>query len=430
MLNILKALIYLKISLIFILKWGLGKPLYWLWKEIANDVLSPIYKIYFPIKKKLTNVFASKNKILYPFSNRYVIHVAIILIAVLVIVNNTQAKEIRSEEMGKTSLLASLVKGNEEEEIVETADSIYSTNTRYINTTGRLAASVTTGSDKRDDTSLATAEGGTVVLKPNIPTTSKIGAPGDEVIYHIVQGGETVSTIAERYSVSTKTILWENRLSGDDFIKPDQKLTILPASGVSHRIKEGDTIDKLVNKYGGDKEEIIEFNQLASADAIKANDVLIVPGGKMPAPPAPQPTTPKTITSIFSPDPPAGTTPTYGATFHWPTTSRKINQYYHWRHHGIDIDGTYSSPIYSADSGQVEATGWNGGYGNRVVINHGGGRKTLYAHLSKIYVKPGQSVGRGETIGMMGCNGWCTGTHLHFETIINGQKVNPLSVTK
>ena len=76
-------------------------------------------------------------------------------------------------------------------------------------------------------------------------------------------------------------------------------------------------------------------------------------------------------------------------------------------------------PIYAADSGVIEYTGYmDKGYGNNILINHGGGKKTRYAHLSKFYIKKGDHVTKGQTIGLMGSTGWSTGQHLHFEVIL------------
>ena len=112
----------------------------------------------------------------------------------------------------------------------------------------------------------------------------------------------------------------------------------------------------------------------------------------------------------------------------WPTPSRRLNQYFKFRHTGIDIDGDVGSPVYAADSGVVESVVYaRYGYGYHVVINHGGGRETLYAHNSKIFVKPSKSVKRGQSIAAIGLTGRTTGAHLHFEVIMNGGKRNPLS---
>ena len=102
-------------------------------------------------------------------------------------------------------------------------------------------------------------------------------------------------------------------------------------------------------------------------------------------------------------------------------------QYYHWRHHAIDIGGRTGSPIYAALDGKIIKAGWTTGYGYNIIIDHGGGKKTLYAHLSKMYVQRGEQVTQGAAIGALGSTGWSTGPHLHFEIVINGVKVNPLS---
>ncbi len=127
---------------------------------------------------------------------------------------------------------------------------------------------------------------------------------------------------------------------------------------------------------------------------------------------------------------PQSVKPAPGNKMIWPTVGHRITQYYSWRHSGLDIANKTGTPLYAADSGKVEIAGWARGYGNTIVVNHGGGKKTRYAHLSKFYVGVGQKVGKGETIGLMGNTGWSTGPHLHFEVIINGVKYNPLSYIK
>jgi murein DD-endopeptidase MepM/ murein hydrolase activator NlpD len=115
----------------------------------------------------------------------------------------------------------------------------------------------------------------------------------------------------------------------------------------------------------------------------------------------------------------------------WPTALRVINQYYGWRHTGVDIDGDYKDPIYASEDGVVETAGWNsGGYGLQIVINHQNGMKTRYAHASKLFVKVGQAVKRGEVIAMVGTTGRSTGTHLHYEVYVGGVRKNPLAYTK
>ena len=96
-------------------------------------------------------------------------------------------------------------------------------------------------------------------------------------------------------------------------------------------------------------------------------------------------------------------------------------------HAGIDLAGAYGTPIYATADGIVGRSEWNsGGYGNLVEINHGQGIQTRYGHLSRLSVRAGQRVRRGELIGLMGSTGRSTGSHLHYEVRIDGRAVNPV----
>lgn len=125
--------------------------------------------------------------------------------------------------------------------------------------------------------------------------------------------------------------------------------------------------------------------------------------------------------------------------FTWPLPScHMISSQYGYRygrfHSGVDIsgNGVYGKPVIASDGGRVveSSYGWNSGYGNYIIVDHGGGYRTLYAHLSSILVKTGQTVSKGQQIGLAGSSGNSTGPHLHFEIQINGRTVNPLSYTQ
>jgi murein DD-endopeptidase MepM/ murein hydrolase activator NlpD len=264
------------------------------------------------------------------------------------------------------------------------------------------------------------------------PTSEGVAPQRDKIVYYTVQKGDTISTIARNFDITINTILWSNNLSAYSLIRPGDSLTILPYSGVVHTVKSGDTISRISKLYGVEDEKILSSNNIGGV--LKIGDKIIVPGGsKLTTAVATTKTSNTTGLSIIrnlvkSPAVSAAA----GAKMVWPTVGHRISQYFSWRHNGVDIANKVGTPLYAADSGTVEiaATGWNGGYGNTIVINHGGGKKTRYGHLSKLYVKVGDKVDEGENIGSMGSTGNSTGSHLHFEVIINGTRYNPLNYIK
>lgn len=249
----------------------------------------------------------------------------------------------------------------------------------------------------------------------------------DKIIDYIVQDGDTVGSIAEKFGVSTDTILWQNNLGAKDRIKAGQVLEILPVTGISHKVVKGDTVYSIAKKYDTSPQAMVDFpfNSFANDETFELtiSQVLIVPDGVKPAE---IPTSPR----IRQITPNAGTVVASGS-FVWPA-SGSISQYFAWYHKGIDIANRASPDILAADAGTVIVAGWpdSYGYGNRVIIDHGNGYRTLYGHLSRIYVVPGQTVSRGSSIGKMGSTGRSTGIHLHFEVIKDSTYLNPLSVLR
>lgn len=110
----------------------------------------------------------------------------------------------------------------------------------------------------------------------------------------------------------------------------------------------------------------------------------------------------------------------------WPVNG-SVSQYFHSGHLALDIAAPYGSTVMAADAGVVTWAGWrNNGGGYVVAIDHGNGMRTVYNHLSSIWVSPGQAVARGQGIAGVGCTGICTGPHVHFEVFVGGVAVNPL----
>jgi len=115
----------------------------------------------------------------------------------------------------------------------------------------------------------------------------------------------------------------------------------------------------------------------------------------------------------------------------WPVESVKITQGYRRFHQAIDLAEPLGSPVYPITEGRIEKIYWQRfGYGNHIIINHGSGFKSLYAHLSKIIVKENQEVNKNTVIGLVGSTGWSTGPHLHLEVYDNGQPFNPLTILR
>ena len=204
----------------------------------------------------------------------------------------------------------------------------------------------------------------------------------------------------------------------------------MPVSGVSHVVKSGDTLESVAKKYTAESQAVVDFpfNDVPDDFKLSVGQTLIIPDGQPPqtAPKArPQP---RYIAQ--GPSSP-GFQALGGGVFVWPT-SGGISQHYSWYHKGIDIPNRAAPGVGASDGGTVVVAGWldGYGYGNRVVIDHNNGYRSLYAHLSNIYVSVGQSISRGQIIGQMGSTGRSTGTHLHFEIHYRGVPVNPLAILK
>ncbi|MEK7122729.1 MAG: M23 family metallopeptidase, partial [Patescibacteria group bacterium] len=169
----------------------------------------------------------------------------------------------------------------------------------------------------------------------------------------------------------------------------------------------------------------IKTNQLRNANAVAIGELLIIPDGVMPRQtPRQQPQS--LIARVRESIAPSGTN-ARSSGFIWPTSARRVTQYFSWRHNGVDIAGPTSNKIYASAAGTVSFAGWANGYGLSVVIDHGNGQQTRYGHSRQLFVKSGQQVSQGETIAMVGSTGRSTGPHVHFEIIKNGQRVNPFT---
>ena len=239
-------------------------------------------------------------------------------------------------------------------------------------------------------------------------------ASSDQISIYVVREGDTLSQIADMFRVSINTIRWANDIAPGESIQPGETLVILPVSGVRHTVKKGDTLASIAKKYGGDVTEVMSYNALASDAEIAVGDVVVVPNGEI--------VTPKKKPSSGG-KPTSGGGPSIAGYFMKPVSGVRTQGIHGYN--GVDIGAPAGSPIVAAAGGEVivsRGAGWNGGYGNYVVIRHGNGTQTLYAHNSQNIVYTGDTVVQGQVIGYVGSTGKSTGAHLHFE--VRGAK-NP-----
>lgn len=256
--------------------------------------------------------------------------------------------------------------------------------------------------------------------------------PRDKTEEYKVQNGDTLSSIAKKFGISEDTIKWANNLDNVNQIKPGEKLKILPVTGVAHTVKSGDTVDSVAKKYQAEAQSVVDFpfNDVPDDFKLHEGQNLIIPDGQPPEVKAPARSRSQPQYLAQGPASPVFSAGG-GAQFVWPTNGG-VTQRFAWYHPGVDIANRAAPAVAAGDGGTIVVAGWPDGYGygNRVVIDHGNGYRSLYAHLSNIYVSVGQNVSRGQVIGQMGSTGRSTGTHLHLEIHYKGVPVNPLSILK
>jgi LysM repeat protein len=250
----------------------------------------------------------------------------------------------------------------------------------------------------------------------NNAVQNKVDNSNGQISLYIVRSGDTLAEIAEMFDVSISTILWANDMTKNSVLKIGQTLVILPMSGVMHTVVKGDTLSSIAKKYGGDVSEISSFNNFKVTDKLSIGDTIMIPDGQVSSSIRPSTASSKLISSSGG--------PAYDGYYQKPFIGGHKTQGLHG-YNGVDYGMPIGTPLYASAAGTViisKNSGWNGGYGNYVVIQHPNSTQTVYGHMSGVSVSVGQKVNQGQTIGSSGNTGKSTGPHLHFE--IRGAK-NP-----
>ncbi|MBN1180153.1 MAG: peptidoglycan DD-metalloendopeptidase family protein [Anaerolineae bacterium] len=277
-----------------------------------------------------------------------------------------------------------------------------------------------------------------VLNRMAVPHTNIPERPRNTVFTYTVLPGDTVFGIAEMFGLSPHTIYWANSDTLQDnphMLWPDTVLNILPVNGVYHTVSAGETIASIAQDYGVDIGTLYnEWNHLTPNQPLQDGMSLVIPGGTRDFIVWQLPTF-SSLAGSAAYDSGVCALPATGVRgngwFTWPTDSRRISGWvFHDPrnppHAGIDIGLYTGDPLYAADNGVVRYAGWsNAGYGYLVVLDHGNGYQTYYAHMSAIWVVCGQSVYQGTAIGAGGNTGWSTGPHLHFEVRYEGIPQDP-----
>lgn len=236
------------------------------------------------------------------------------------------------------------------------------------------------------------------------------------ILVHTVRSGETLWDIANSYGISVNSIMSSNDIANSNRIRIGQELDILTVKGVLHEVAYGESVWEIAQRYGVPLAEITEINSISDPSRIRPGEKIVIPGA-----------TQLLIRDVLV------VNGQLQKAFDWPSKARISSSYGpRWgsMHNGIDIAVVTGTPIRAAADGRVIYSGANGGYGIMVIIDHGSGVETRYAHHSRNVATVGQNVKRGDIIAYSGNTGNSTGPHLHFEIRHNGNPVDPIKFLK
>lgn len=475
-LEFLKLLVQTKRFSVAVGRWSWGRVRQYT-RAIARVLLFGVYKSYISWRMRLENNLETTQERVYLVTSHKFFIMGLATVGVLLIgLPHMRFIAPPAYGAGSTSLLLAIVGPSDEESEYEEETADAYGNTQPVEygygaqpddahlPSDENGIDYDLGYDSASVYAPIVAPGGSITVPSgSVATTPTTSTNAYEIKKYSVQSGDTISTIAKKFGVSQQTILSENSLTSRSTLRVGQVLTILPVDGVVHTVKRGDTLAAIARQYGlKATDELQRVNQLNSRSTLSIGQTLVVPGGVRTVAIAKPPTSSGSTTGSTIKLPPAATgtyvpknsgedhTDEYygpakfrnqpkpapspnanAAGMIWPTTSKRINQYYSGRHTGLDVHGYYDSPLYASDDGVVKIANWRtNGYGFGADIDHENGIVTRYGHASRLFVHIGQRVKKGDVIGFIGTTGRSTGPHLHFEVIVRGQKVNPFTYTR
>jgi murein DD-endopeptidase MepM/ murein hydrolase activator NlpD len=236
-------------------------------------------------------------------------------------------------------------------------------------------------------------------------------------IEYIVQDGDSVYSIARDNGISMDAIIASNGLTNARFVYKGQKIRIPNMDGIPYTVKAGDSLTKIASSTGVPVNAILDANDL-DTEVVHPGAVLFLPGARMNS------------TELKM---------ALGELFKYPIRGR-LTSPFGWRndpisgvrryHNAVDLAAPQGTRINAAQDGTITKVGYNATYGNFVIIDHGGGYQTMYAHMHRVSVKRGARISQGNKIGEVGTTGYSTGPHLHFSIYKNNKPINPLEFLK
>ncbi|MCD4705875.1 LysM peptidoglycan-binding domain-containing protein [bacterium] len=347
LLLIIKGLGQLKKVLILFFVALFYKPFYYLFKFFYNYggkfIILKLYKIYRPIKIGFQkNFFSIKNRFLHIFGGRYVVHIVIIVIALLVSASNinAQGKHNMPTRFENKSLIGQLVKTGEfedEKELIEESVNIEKISkkkqTSFYTDEEKYSLAYQPQLDvpeSEQESGIMLTHEDSVISGIATEDSNEISKHRTEIEYYTVQEGDSTYSIAKKYNITVNTIIWENGLNRYGFIKPGQKLAILPAIGITYKVKKYDNIGKIAIKYDVSEKDIIEASKISDVSSLQIGQQLIIPGARKVAVASTRKTSASATT--YAPAPkttPAKTSVKSSTNLLWPAGCRRISQYYH-----------------------------------------------------------------------------------------------------